>query len=59
MSTSKKGKSDGEFNAYASKADLLDWVNNLLQLQLTRLEQVCPQLTCLPSLAIAKLTVAL
>lgn len=30
----------GDDGSYASKTDLIDWVNNLLQLQLTKLEQV-------------------
>jgi hypothetical protein len=29
-----------DYSYYASKSELLSWVNSLLQLQLTRLEQV-------------------
>jgi hypothetical protein len=41
-----------DYSYYSSKSDLLTWVNNLLQLQLTRIEQVWPSYTCIASPAV-------
>jgi hypothetical protein len=40
-STVTPAPADVKGNIYASKTELLEWVNGLLSLQLTRLEQVC------------------
>lgn len=43
MSSSSASPAKEGDPSYVSKTDLIDWVNNLLQLQLTKLEQVCEQ----------------
>jgi hypothetical protein len=40
MNTTKPQNQDPTGNIYASKTELLEWVNTLLELHLTRLEQV-------------------